>query len=374
MIEQLGEAREAAEHHQAELARAKGYLESLLAYLSAGVMSFDAQLRLRSGNPSAAAILQVNLNGLLGFSLQEIEAAHGALAPLAAAIEAGLEKAGTSEWEQQISTVIDGQEKTLLLRGTGLGADTEGGFVVVFDDITHVIQAQRQAAWSEVARRLAHEIKNPLTPIQLSAERLQLKLAAKLEAPDGEMLARSTRMIVEQVAALKSMVDAFSQYARSPEPRLQPLDLNQLAREVLGLYESLGRAMQVRLAPDLPLVQGDARLLRQVFHNLMQNAQDALADSTEPRIVVSSEESGRAVRFAIEDNGCGIPEQSMQRVFEPYVTTKQKGTGLGLSIVKKIVEDHGGRVWIENVKPHGVRVTLELPKQAEAGARAVAGR
>jgi nitrogen fixation/metabolism regulation signal transduction histidine kinase len=201
-----------------------------------------------------------------------------------------------------------------------------------------------------------------------------LKLAAKLEAPDGEMLARSTRMIVEQVAALKSMVDAFSQYARSPEPRLQPLDLNQLAREVLGLYESLGRAMQVRLAPDLPLVQGDARLLRQVFHNLMQNAQDALADSTEPRIVVSSEESGRAVRFAIEDNGCGIPEQSMQRVFEPYVTTKQKGTGLGLSIVKKIVEDHGGRVWIENVKPHGVRVTLELPKQAEAAARALAGR
>jgi nitrogen fixation/metabolism regulation signal transduction histidine kinase len=188
------------------------------------------------------------------------------------------------------------------------------------------------------------------------------------------MLARSTRMIVEQVAALKSMVDAFSQYARSPEPRLQPLDLNQLAREVLGLYESLGRAMQIRLAADLPKVEGDARLLRQVFHNLMQNAQDALADSPDPRIVVHSEDSDHCVRFSIEDNGCGIPEQSMHRVFEPYVTTKQKGTGLGLSIVRKIVEDHGGRVWIENVKPHGVRVSLELPKRAESAARALAGR
>jgi nitrogen fixation/metabolism regulation signal transduction histidine kinase len=374
MIEQLGEVREAAEHHQLELARAKGYLESLLAHLSAGVMSFDAQVRLRSLNPSVAAILRVDLSPLLGAGLQDIAAAHGALAPLAAAIAAGLQKTRSPEWEQQVAISVEGKEKVLLLRGAGLGGAVEGGYVVVFDDITEVIQAQRQAAWSEVARRLAHEIKNPLTPIQLSAERLQLKLAAKLEASDGEMLERSTRMIVEQVAALKSMVDAFSQYARSPEPRLQPLDLNQLAREVLGLYESLGRAMQIRFTPDLPKVEGDARLLRQVFHNLMQNAQDALAESADPRIVVQSEDTGHCVRFSIEDNGCGIPEQSMQRVFEPYVTTKQKGTGLGLSIVKKIVEDHGGRVWIENVKPHGARVSLELPKRAEGAARAMAGR
>jgi nitrogen fixation/metabolism regulation signal transduction histidine kinase len=168
------------------------------------------------------------------------------------------------------------------------------------------------------------------------------------------------------------MVDAFSQYARSPEPNLQALDLNQLAREVLGLYESLGRCMVLRLAADLPPVRGDARLLRQVFHNLMQNAQDALAEVAEPRIVITSEDTGRTVRLSIEDNGCGFPEQLMQRAFEPYVTTKQKGTGLGLSIVKKIVEDHGGSVSIFNVKPHGVRVSIDLPKRAELGARTAA--
>jgi nitrogen fixation/metabolism regulation signal transduction histidine kinase len=311
---------------------------------------------------------------LLGARLTDIAQDTTELAPLAAVIAEGFAQASNAEWENQVTLQRGGQEMTILLRGTGLGSDTEGGYVVVFDDITELIQAQRQAAWSEVARRLAHEIKNPLTPIQLSAERLQLKLAAKLSSSDGEMLERSTRLIVEQVAALKSMVDAFSQYARSPEPRLQPLDLNQLAREVLGLYETLGRAMEVRLAPDLPPVQGDARLLRQVFHNLMQNAQDALAEVAEPRIVVTSEDIGRSVRLCIEDNGCGIPEQSMQRVFEPYVTTKQKGTGLGLSIVKKIVEDHGGSVWIENLKPHGVRVSIELPKRVEAGTRTAAVR
>jgi nitrogen fixation/metabolism regulation signal transduction histidine kinase len=374
MIEQLGEARESAEHHQTELARAKSYLESLLAHLSTGVMSFDTDMRLRSANPSAAAILEVDLDRVLGERLAGGGEDAAELAPLAAAIIEGFEQAPNAEWERQVSIHRGAKEKTILLRGTGLRGDAEGGYVVVFDDITEVIQAQRQAAWSEVARRLAHEIKNPLTPIQLSAERLQLKLAAKLGGPDGEMLARSTRLIVEQVAALKSMVDAFSQYARSPEPRLQSLDLNQLAREVLGLYESLGRAMEIRLAPDLPPVHGDARLLRQVFHNLMQNAQDALAEVAEPHIVVCSEDAGRNVRLTIEDNGCGIPEQSMQRVFEPYVTTKQKGTGLGLSIVKKIVEDHGGSVWIENLKPHGVRVGIELPKRAEAGTRAAVAR
>ena len=374
MVEQLSEARELAEHHQAQLGRAKSYLESLLAHLSTGVMSFDKELRLRSVNPSASAILQVDLGRMLGMRLADIAMAESALAPLAEAIAEGFARATDAEFERQASLGQGGMDKTIFLRGTGLGADTEGGFVVVFDDISEVIQAQRQAAWSEVARRLAHEIKNPLTPIQLSAERLQLKLAPKLAVGDGEMLERSTRLIVEQVAALKSMVDAFSQYARSPEPRLQALDLNQLAREVLGLYESLGRAMEIRLAPDLPPVQGDARLLRQVFHNLMQNAQDALADVSEPRIVVMSEETARGVRLSIEDNGCGIPEQSMQRVFEPYVTTKQKGTGLGLSIVKKIVEDHGGAVGIENLKPRGVRVSIELPRRAEAGPRAAAAR
>jgi len=327
---------------------------------------------LRSVNPSANAILQAELGAMLGTTLSDLGLGQPSLMPVVDAIRGGFEKAPLAEWERQVSVVHGNVEKSLLLRGAGLGSGADDGYVVVFDDISHVIQAQRQAAWREVARRLAHEIKNPLTPIQLSAERLQLKLADKLPANDAEMLGRSTRLIVDQVAALKSMVDAFGQYARSPEPSLHPLDLNQLTREILGLYESLGRGMELRLAKELPAVQGDARLLRQVIHNLMQNAQDALAEVTDPRIVVTSEDIGSAVRLSIADNGSGFPEPMMLRVFEPYVTTKQKGTGLGLSIVKKIVEDHGGSVSIENLKPRGARVCIDLPKRTQAGPRALA--
>ena len=372
MTEQLAEAKSTAVQHEAEISAAKAYLESLLANLSAGVMSFDRELHLRSVNPSAAAILGEPMEELVGAELKSFGARSAPLNAIAETIEAGFESGRGAEWERQISVSRDGVDKTLLFRGTSLAAGNESGHVVVFDDISHVIQAQRHAAWSEVARRLAHEIKNPLTPIQLSAERMQLKLVDRLPPAEAEMLNRSTRTIVEQVAALKSMVDAFSQYARSPEPKLQWLDLNQVTREVLGLYESLGRRMDLRLAPDLPLIQGDARLLRQVFHNLMQNAQDALAEVAEPRIVVISEDTGRTIRFSIEDNGGGFPEQMKQRLFEPYVTTKQKGTGLGLSIVKKIIEDHGGSVAIENVKPHGAKVSIDLPRRTDAGPRAVA--
>ena len=372
MIEQLAEARESAERHESEVLRAKAYLESLLAHLSAGVMSFDREMRLRSANPSASTILRTSLDALVGEYVDSWSRRAPQLQPIAEAIDAAFRAHTATEWEQQIAASQDGIEKTLLLRGTRLRGDTEGGYVVVFDDITHVVQAQRHAAWSEVARRLAHEIKNPLTPIQLSAERLQQKLAAKLAPTDAEMLGRSTRLIVDQVAALKSMVDAFSQYARSPEPKLMPLDLNQLAREILGLYEGLSKFIELKLAHDLPPVFGDARLLRQVFHNLLQNAQDALADVAEPHIVVGSQDTGRSIRLCVEDNGCGFPEHLLQRAFEPYVTTKQKGTGLGLSIVKKIIEDHGGTVSVENVRPHGARVFIDLPRRAEAGARSAA--
>ncbi len=372
MTQQLAEGRQTAQHHQAQISAAKTYLESLLANLSAGVMSFDRELRLRSVNPSASAVLAFAMDTLVGSGLHDFAAVAAPLGAVSEAIALGFEQSKQSEWERQLSVTLAGVEKTLLFRGTSLGTSSDGGYVVVFDDISHVIQAQRHAAWSEVARRLAHEIKNPLTPIQLSAERLQLKLEPRLAPADAEMLNRATRTIVEQVAALKSMVDAFSQYARSPEPKLQWLDLNQVTREVLGLYESLGRRMELRLASDLPMVQGDARLLRQVIHNLMQNAQDALADAPDPRIVVTSEDTGRTIRLSIEDNGCGFPEPLLRRVFEPYVTTKQKGTGLGLSIVKKIIEDHGGSVSIANAKPRGARVSIDLPRRMEVGPRAVA--
>jgi nitrogen fixation/metabolism regulation signal transduction histidine kinase len=217
-----------------------------------------------------------------------------------------------------------------------------------------------------VARRLAHEIKNPLTPIQLSAERLQAKLAGRLAGADAEVLGRSTQTIVSQVSALKRMVDAFSEYARTLEPSMREIDLNGLVREVLALYESFGSTMRVELAPDLPPVVGDPGQLRQVIHNLLQNAQDALAETTDPRIFIATAVADGALEFSVTDNGSGFAEHLMKRVFEPYVTTKLRGTGLGLAIVKKIVEEHGGAVSIANVAPHGARVTVALPVPAPA--------
>jgi nitrogen fixation/metabolism regulation signal transduction histidine kinase len=261
-----------------------------------------------------------------------------------------------------------GETQVLLLRGTRLPQGAETGSVVVFDDITHLLQAQRAAAWAEVARRLAHEIKNPLTPIQLSAERHQAKLSGKMTAPDADMLGRSTQTIVSQVTALKRMVDAFSQYARTPEPSMRELDINAVVREVLTLYESLGSRIRLELGRELPAVIGDAAQLRQVIHNLLQNAQDALAGVATPAIVVSTEARGGEVQLSVTDNGSGFPEHLMSRAFEPYVTTKPGGTGLGLVIVKKIIEEHGGEVAIRNVMPRGAQLTVSLPA-ATAAAR-----
>jgi nitrogen fixation/metabolism regulation signal transduction histidine kinase len=288
------------------------------------------------------------------------------VAELGREIAAAFERADRTEWEQQVERPLRGRAQLLLLRGTRLPQGAEGGCVVVFDDITQLAEAQRTAAWAEVARRLAHEIRNPLTPIQLSAERLQVKLAGKLAEADAEVLARSTQTIVNQVAALKSMVDAFSQYARTPEPSMRELDLNALTREVLTLYESsLGPTVRLDLAGGLPPIVGDAAQLRQVIHNLLQNSQDALADTREPRITIASRAEDGKVRLTVVDNGCGFPEQVIQRAFEPYVTTKPKGTGLGLAIVKKIVEEHGGMATIANIAPRGARVTILLPATAQ---------
>jgi nitrogen fixation/metabolism regulation signal transduction histidine kinase len=361
MTLQLAEARSLAERNQEQLAHAKAYLESILANLSAGVLAFDNELRLRSANPSAGHILGVDFTALLGSPLGQWNARDPALDGLARAIDAEFGRADTAEWERQVERGIKSGVQVLLVRGSRLPQSAEAGCVVVFDDITHLLQAQRDAAWAEVARRLAHEIKNPLTPIQLSAERLQLKLASKLAAIDAEMLTRSTQTIVNQVTALKQMVDAFSQYARTPEPSMKELDLHQLVREVLTLYESLGSSIRLDLAPQLPRVIGDAGQLRQVIHNLLQNAQDAMIGSDKPHIVIASEAAAGTVRLSVTDNGSGFPEHLMKRAFEPYVTTKPKGTGLGLVIVKKIIEEHGGEVIISNVLPHGARVTLALP-------------
>jgi len=236
-----------------------------------------------------------------------------------------------------------------------------GGYIVVFDEITQLIAAQRATAWAEVARRVAHEIKNPLTPIQLSAERLEAKLSPRLSAEDAQTLAKSTQTIVTQVAALKSMVDEFRNYARLPNPKLEAVDLNALVSDVLALYEQSSTRMEVRLAPGLAAIQGDRNQLRQVIHNLLQNAQDALTGNADPTIEVSTGSATGEVILSISDNGAGMPDTILKRVFEPYVTTKAKGTGLGLAIVKKIIDEHRGCIVIEGHLPRGTVVRINLP-------------
>ena len=283
------------------------------------------------------------------------------LAAFSELIAEGFRAAREGQWQREAALTVAGQTRTLLLRGTRLPGAPVPGYVVVFDDVSEVLQAQRDAAWSEVARRLAHEIKNPLTPIQLSAERLAVKLASRLNESDQETLRRGTQTIVSQVSAMKHMVDDFAIYARQPRPgQMQGVDLSALLLDVLALYDNLRPHVALAL-PDAPVViQGEPTRLRQVFHNLLQNAVDAQSGVAEPRIEISLAVHGGEAALAFADRGPGFSDNVLEHPFEPYVTTKAKGTGLGLAIVKKIVEEHAGRVTLENVKPHGARVTLHF--------------
>jgi len=362
MTMQLADAQADAQRNQDQVAAAKAYLESVLGNLSAGVMSFDAESRLRSANRSAEQILGVDAGELISTHPNEWADREPRLAAVGNAVREALVKGRDEPWETQVELSGAAGQQVLLLRGSRLSAGTETGMVLVFDDITRMRQAQRLAAWGEVAQRLAHEIKNPLTPIQLSAERMQHRLTDKLPSEEAEILKRSTKTIVNQVAALKAMVDAFSLYARSPVADLQPLDLNLLTREVMGLYESSRSAMQLELAADLPLVSGDTAKLRQVIHNLLQNAEQAVSNVVGARIVVRTEATDAGAQLTMRDNGPGFPEALLGRVFEPYVTTRSRGTGLGLAIVKKIVEEHNGTITVANNPSGGASVTINLPR------------
>ena len=369
MTQQLEEARMTAQHNQQEVESARAYLENILANLSSGVLVFDESLHMRNANPSAEQILKIPLSRLEGLTIEECATREPELASFKDEILKGFDSEEKAEWQCQVERLRDGANQVLLLHGTRLPDLSGGGGVVVFDDITGLLQAQRTAAWGEVARRLAHEIKNPLTPIQLSAERVQHKLAQKLDKEDAQILRRSTETIVNQVEALKKMVNEFSEYARAPELEFHKLDFNGLVREVLALYEASGMTVggtghpriYLVLASDLPPVRGDSARLRQVIHNLLQNAQDTVIDVAEPAIMVRTEIVPGGIRFSVSDNGKGFSEQVKTRVFEPYVTTKSRGTGLGLPIVKKIVEEHSGAIQIENIQPRGARISITLP-------------
>ncbi len=379
MTAQLEQARDAVEAKQRELENAKAYLERVLANLSAGVIVLDHDGRLVTANYGASRILGLPLAPRVGERLADLMPALGE--PIATAFaDQALAATPKDSWQMQMTVPRANAQAgadalELLARGSRLPLDDGPGSVVVFDDITQVISAQRAVAWGEVARRLAHEIKNPLTPIQLAAERLQMKLAAKLPPEQADVLVRGASTIVSQVAAMKRMVDDFRDYARVPPARLVPLDLNALIEEVAALY-ALGdgdagpgaAAVELQLAPALPPIDGDAGQLRQVIHNLIANAHEAIAAgraarhagdaaAAAPRVLLRTElvrhddagaGSTRAVRFAVEDNGPGFPANILRRAFEPYVTTKPSGTGLGLAMVKKIVDEHGARIEIVN--------------------------
>jgi len=362
MTQQLGEAQRAAQLNQAQVETAKAYLESILANLSAGVLVFDEGLVLRIANSGAARILHEDLKPLIDLNLRD----WPVLPEFAEMLRSELGQRKDVTWQQQVAMRDSGA--VILVRGSQLPEAGGGGYVVVFDDITQLIAAQRATAWGEVARRLAHEIKNPLTPIQLAAERLQAKLIDKVSPDAARALNHATDTIVSQVTAMKNMVDEFRDYARAPAPQLGGLDLNRLVAEVVALYEQSGTRVHASLGKSLPLVRGDPDRLRQVIHNLLQNAQDALAGSDDPRIEVVTELSRGQVWLRISDNGCGFPEAIIKGAFEPYVTTKPKGTGLGLAIVKRIIAEHHGTVTIENRSGkeggRGAAVRISLPLAA----------
>jgi nitrogen fixation/metabolism regulation signal transduction histidine kinase len=357
MTEQLGHAREQVQRGVAQLESARTHLQTILDSLTAGVIVFDDERRIEIVNPGATRILKLPLSAYRGRSLADVPG----LEALALAVwqrfelhRASPEAGERDHWQDSFELQLPGAETlSLLLRGATLPHDSR---LLVFDDITEVVSGQRSAAWSEVARRLAHEIKNPLTPIQLSAERMQHKLEAKLQPEDANLLNRSVATIVAQVQAMKRLVDEFRDYARLPAANLAPLDLNALVAEVLALYgQALDRGrLAASCAPDLPWIVGDATQLRQVIHNLVQNGLDAVGGQPDGHVLVSTEpvrnELGelRAVRLAVHDNGPGFADRVLKRAFEPYVTTKSKGTGLGLAVVKKIADEHGARVRIGN--------------------------
>jgi nitrogen fixation/metabolism regulation signal transduction histidine kinase len=366
MTRQLDDATKATERNRARVEAARSNLETILAHLSSGVLAINREGELRTYNLAATQILGLDLSPYENKQFISIAGDFVFLAHFIELVQAhfeltqNVEQSG-AELNQQIEIKRPHGKQLLLLRATRLPVAADRGFVVVFDDVTTMAQAQRDAAWSEVARRLAHEIKNPLTPIQLSAERLQHKLSSKLDANDAGVLKRATDTIVNQVSAMKSMVNEFSEYARAPSAKLSRVNLNQLIKDVSGLYDGTHAKIHYHLAEQVPDIQGDTTMLRQVLHNLMQNAQDALSDIAQPEITVETASDQQYVTLQVSDNGHGFPRELLATAFEPYVTTKSHGTGLGLAIVKKMVEEHAGQIKLKNNPMGGACISILFP-------------
>jgi nitrogen fixation/metabolism regulation signal transduction histidine kinase len=365
MTRRIGQARDQADRSQREVEGQRAYLETVLGRLSSGVLTFDGEHRLRTTNPAAEKILGTNLQRLIGSPVQNLALASPVLRQFAEGLQAPLRQTG-KEWRGELTLFGGEGRKALICRATPFAQpDGPSGHIVLFDDITALIRAQRDAAWGEVARRLAHEIKNPLTPIQLSAERLRHKYLKKMPPKDAEVLDRATHTIVQQVEAMKTMVNDFSEYARPPQMEVKPLRLDRLIEEVVDLYRG-NKAVRfsVKLGAEQSRVEADTLRIRQVVHNLIKNAIEALEGQPQAKVEVISQVLSRDehpyYEMRVRDNGPGFNESMVQHLFEPYVTSKPKGTGLGLAIVKKIVEEHGGIIWAENCDK-GACVVMQLP-------------
>jgi nitrogen fixation/metabolism regulation signal transduction histidine kinase len=372
MTQQLSDARSAVQLSMSQVDAARANLQTILDNLTAGVIVLDGVGRIQSSNPGATRILHTPMATHQGELLAEVPGlalfAKDVMAQFADFLTDANALHGREQWQQsfELNTALPGSPDsaiTLIARGAKMPGAEE--FLLVFDDVSEMVSAQRAQAWGEVARRLAHEIKNPLTPIQLSAERLEMKLAGKLLEPEQALLTKSVKTIVDQVDAMKRLVNEFRDYARLPAAELKPIDLNALIADVMQLYASDNAVQPIRTELDAaaPLIKGDAQQLRQIIHNLVQNAQDAQESMRDGAVrgpvtlktdySKSSGPSGR-VRLIVRDNGGGFPEHILKRAFEPYVTTKVKGTGLGLAVVKKIADEHGARVDISNRVTDGV--------------------
>ncbi len=364
MTKRIARSRDETRAAGMEVENQRAYLETILANLTAGVISLDASFHIRTANQAAYRILHIPVSHFVDQTLPNLVSQHSELAEVLIAIQSLLEKADDI-WEQRIVFLGPNGRQELLCRGTPLFLQDgqRMGAVVVFDDVTDLIQAQKNAAWGEVARRLAHEIKNPLTPIQLSAERLQHKLAKELPEASADFLQRSTRTIVQQVEAMKRMVDDFSEYARPSKKQVEKINLIDLIQEILALYQPSGIVFSLSFVSRRIIVEVDTVSIRQVLHNLIKNAQEATIAQcrVEIRISKAFRNNTEYVELGIYDNGNGLNNEQIETIFEPYVTSKAKGTGLGLAIVKKIIEEHGGVIWVDTAYNGGAGFIIQLP-------------
>ena len=369
MTQQISKARENAQQSQLKLVEQHTYLETVLGHLSSGVLSFDANQRLRTHNNRACEILDIEkLDTLYNQDILSLANTLTSLKEFFTILNEAI-LANQPEWNEEVTLFTSHGKQVLLCRGTRLPGTQTGasGYVFVFDDITVMLQAQRDAAWGEVARRLAHEIKNPLTPIQLSAERIRQKYLHTLNDSEKQTLDRATRTISEQVESMKEMVNAFSSYAQPVSMNIHDINLNQLIADVVELHKGHSGQVEFTLLLDdsIPLMMLDSGRMRQVLNNLIVNALQALQHTENAKLLIRTQsgtgKNEKIVTITLEDNGPGIQNELMDKLFEPYVTSKEKGSGLGLAIVKKIIDEHGGAIWAKNMKNNGSCFNIQLP-------------